>query len=70
MHPTDHTFEVQIVTPRTRFKFSAYKNSNEPLDIFEERVRYEMVWMILQQGVEFVNEKSDIFHLFNPDVKL
>jgi hypothetical protein len=69
-HPTQHTFEVNIVTPRTKFRFGGYINHDEPVDIFEDRIRYEMIWMILQQGVEFVNKKSDIFHLFNPDKHL
>lgn len=33
-------------------------------------VRYELLWGILQKGVEFVNEQSDIFHMFNPDKRL
>jgi hypothetical protein len=64
---TEITFTATLQTPRTVFKYTSIPKAEEPFDIFKERVRYELLWSILQKGVEFVNEQSDIFRLFNPD---
>jgi hypothetical protein len=61
-------FSATIRTPRTVFNYRQMKTDIEPDRYLEERVRYELVWSILQKGVEFVNEQSDIFKMFNPDV--
>lgn len=68
--PDETLLTVCIKTPRTIFRHSCRRNSEEPAFVLQQRVRMELIWSILQKGVEFVNEQSDIFKLFNPDKKL
>lgn len=68
--PAETTFTAHIQTPRTVFRYTALRNTGEPHFVLQQRVRRELLWTILQKGVEFVNEQSDIFKLFNPDKKL
>lgn len=67
---TECRFTAKIVTPRTVFCFESSPFRNEPVDRLRERVRAELLWVILQKGVEYVNEQTDIFKMFNPDAKL
>lgn len=63
-------FTVELRTPRTVFKYSQYKMIQQLQHSFEEEVRYKLIWSILQKGVEYVNEQSDIFKMFNPGAEL
>lgn len=63
-------FTSKIVTPRTVFGYESTPFRDEPLENLKERVRWELLWCILQKGVEYVNEQTDIFKMFNPGGKL
>lgn len=67
---TECRFTAKIVTPRTVFRYESTTFRDESVDKLKERVRWELLWCILQKGVEFVNEQTDIFKMFNPDAKL
>lgn len=66
----ERMFKAEIRTPRTVFNNACSRNKNESDDTLMERVRGQLLWVILQKGVEYVNEQSDIYHMFNPDKRL
>jgi hypothetical protein len=58
MKPQTICRQVRQITPK------------EPLEEMKERTRYDMLWAILEQGIEHIVDKRDIFNLFNPNQTL
>ena len=64
--PGPAIYGVQIEGPGFVFNIESDQQKGEPIPHLRERTIEQLVWFILQQGVENVIEKGEIFKMFNP----
>jgi hypothetical protein len=66
-NPDPATYSVQVAGPGFMFKIESDQQKGEALSFLRERTCDQLLWFILQKGVEFVKEQGEIFKMFNPE---
>lgn len=64
--PGKPSYSAQIEGPGFSFQIESDLQKGEPIEHLQERTKDQLVWFIMQQGVENVIEKGEIFKMFNP----
>jgi hypothetical protein len=60
-------YTVQIDGPGFAFEIESDRMPREPVEHLVERTCEQLVWFILQKGVESVKEQGEIYKMFNPE---